>query len=151
MCGIRHHQHRPSMIVVDDLEDVEQTASAEQRQKLRDWFEGTLLKMSEPNTNVVVVGTILHYDSLLANLTGERTTSRQPPVSAWESYVYRAVHSHSDRPELWEKWEGYYSGRDEYEGRAGPAAAKAYFEANQQAMLDGSVVLWPESTGTSNS
>ena len=142
MRGIKHNQHRPSLIVVDDLEDKEQTASAEQRRQLREWFEGTLLKMSEPTTNVVVVGTILHFDSLLANLTGAHTSIGQAKVSGWESSVYRAVVSHSSRPELWERWEAVYCGREEHDGASGPSAAQAYYHANEEAMLTGCEVLW---------
>jgi predicted phage terminase large subunit-like protein len=127
--------------VADDLEDTEQTASEDQRRKLREWFAGTLLKAGDPNVNVVVVGTVLHYDSLLANLVGAGGIT---PWPGWDGCIYRAVESFSPRQELWETWNGILSGRVEHAGSSGPAAAKAYFEANRGAMLEGTAVLWPQ-------
>jgi predicted phage terminase large subunit-like protein len=111
MRGLRQREHRPSLIVVDDLEEQESVLSSEGREKTKDWFTGTLLKLGNNETNVVIVGTVLHYDSLLASLTGVPGST---PVSGWESRRYRALEQPSLRPELWEKWESIYSGHDEY-------------------------------------
>ncbi|HUU15777.1 MAG TPA: hypothetical protein VMW72_01395, partial [Sedimentisphaerales bacterium] len=46
--------------IADDLENEEQAESEEQRDKLRSWFNKTLLNTGHPHTNVVVIGTILH-------------------------------------------------------------------------------------------
>jgi predicted phage terminase large subunit-like protein len=139
--GSKHLQHRPSLVVADDLEDKEQTASSEQRRKLWEWFNGTLLKVGEPRTNVVVVGTILHYDALLAKLVGTRG---QAPHAGWKTKVYRAVEAPSDHPELWEQWEAIYATRQEHQGATGPEAAALFLAAHQDAMLQGTRVLWPE-------
>ena len=85
--GAKHGKDRPSLIIVDDLEDQEQTASADQREKLRDWFSKTLLKSGTRDTNVIVVGTIMHYDSLLANLVDTRPVK----ASGWKGRKYQAV------------------------------------------------------------
>lgn len=110
MRGMRQRQFRPSLIVVDDLEEQESVLSSEGREKTRDWFAGTLLKLGNNETNVVVVGTVLHYDSLLASLTG---VPGARAVSGWDAKVYRALEQPSLRPELWEKWEAIYSGLEE--------------------------------------
>lgn len=138
--GVRHGASRPSLIIGDDLENQEQCESPEQRAKMRDWFEKTLLKAGDGRTNVVVVGTVLHYDSLLATLVN--------PVrgkgSGWDSRVYRAVESFSERADLWDRWESIRVGEAEHDGRRGPEASSAFFEANRQEMLRGTRVLWPE-------
>lgn len=144
MRGLKHRQHRPSLIIADDLEEQEQTASSLQRRKLREWFEGTLLKMSEPRTNVVVVGTILHYDSLLAKLVGATTSLAQDRISGWEGQLYRAIEAFSERPELWDRWEAIYSTRQEHQGATGPQAAAAFLQENRDEMLRGTRVLWPQ-------
>lgn len=140
--GVKHGPHRPGLIVVDDLENQEICESAEQRQKLRGWFEKTLLKCGDERTNVVVVGTIIHYDSLLANLTNAGKSPGQG--AGWENRVYRAVESFSSRTDLWDRWQAIYRGGEEFENTSGPEAAQRYLEQNRVAMLEGTQVLWPE-------
>ena len=136
--GAKNESHRPGLIVVDDIENPEQVISEEQRQKLRAWFSGTLLHAGHPGTNVIVVGTILHHDSLLANLVNP------DGGRGWTGLKYKAVEQPSDRPDLWEAWSAIFHGREDYEGRSGPDAAKAFFKANEGEMLQGTRVLWPE-------
>lgn len=136
--GLREGPNRPSLIVVDDLEELEACQSAEQREKTREWFTKTLLKAVAPGANVVVIGTVLHYDSLLARLLDPN----QSP--GWDSSKYQAVLRFADRTDLWDAWSEIYWGRAEHEGRSGKEAARAYFEAQRDDMLEGSEVLWPE-------
>jgi len=136
--GIKNDKDRPGLIIADDLENEEQAQSEEQRDKLRTWFRRTLLNTGHPYTNVVVIGTILHQDSLLAALVDR---DRSP---GWNGRKYKAVEKFSDNPQLWEKWSSIFCSREEYEGNTGPEAAKLYFEANREKMLEGTEVLWPE-------
>ena len=142
--GTKHRQDRPSLIVVDDLETQDACIEPEQREKLRDWFTRTLLKAGDARTNVVVVGTIVHYDSLLANLTNEKPGGR---FAGWHRRMYQAVESFSEHPELWETWEAIRTGQAEHEGKLGPDASRVFFSANAEQMLAGTSVLWPECEG----
>ena len=83
--GVKNEIHRPGLIVVDDIENYEQVIHEEQRHKLHAWFNGTLLHAGHPGTNVVVVGTILHHDSLLANLVNP------DDGRSWTGLKYKAV------------------------------------------------------------
>ena len=58
----------PDWIVCDDLENDEQMDSADQRQKVKEWFFGTLLNTLGDKERLIVVGTLLHPDSLLSDL-----------------------------------------------------------------------------------
>ena len=136
--GVKNDKDRPGLIIADDLENEEQAQSEEQRDKLRSWFRRTLLNTGHPDTNVIVIGTILHQDSLLANLVDPNRNS------GWNGKKYKAVEKFSDNPQLWEKWSSIFCRREEHEGNAGPEAAKLYFEANREKMLEGTEVLWPE-------
>jgi predicted phage terminase large subunit-like protein len=136
--GIKNDKDRPGLIIADDLENEEQAESEEQRDKLRSWFRGTLLNTGHPDTNVVVVGTILHQGSLLANLVDPNRNS------GWMGKKYKAVKKFSDNPQLWEQWSSIFCHREEHEGSTGPEAAKLYFEANLKEMLKSTEVLWPE-------
>lgn len=140
--GVKNRQHRPSLIIADDLEEQEQAASADQRQKRKDWFERTLLKTGTKRTNVVVVGTILHYASLLAELTDPRKAHSK--AGGWRGSRYKAVESFSANPKLWDTWESIYNGNEMFEGESGEEAAKEFRKANFKAMLSGTKVLWRE-------
>ncbi len=67
--GLLYGNHRPDLIICDDLEDAESVRNEELRLKLKDWFFADVMKaVSLQNWRIVVIGTLLHEDSLLANL-----------------------------------------------------------------------------------
>jgi len=69
--GLLHGNYRPDLIVVDDLEDPEAVQSEEQRRKLKEWFFADVcnsINRARKDWKIVVIGTILHEDSLLVNL-----------------------------------------------------------------------------------
>lgn len=136
--GRRHRQDRPDLILLDDVESQDNIATPESRKKLSEWFHKAVLKAGTPQTRVIVVGTIQHYDALLARLTDP---AKSP---LWEGRIYRSVRRWSRRPELWEQWTRILRRREEYQGQSGRAAAKSYFEANREAMLEDTDVLWPQ-------
>ena len=62
---------RPDLIICDDIENDENVASSAQRDKLYNWFNKAVLKLparTNPNYNIIIVGTTLHYDSLLKRI-----------------------------------------------------------------------------------
>lgn len=60
---------RPDLIICDDLENDTNVRSDEQRQKLLDWFQQAVLPSLDTETGrIVVIGTLLHPESLLAKL-----------------------------------------------------------------------------------
>ncbi|MEO1585265.1 MAG: phage terminase large subunit, partial [Planctomycetota bacterium] len=136
--GLRHRADRPSLIVADDLEMPEHVASAEQRAKAAEWFNGSLLKIGDDRTNVIVVGTILHYDSLLSNLLN--------PIASpgWDGRKYRALIAEPIATDRWTEWESIFCGRETWQDATGRDAARAYFEAHRDEMLEGGEALWPE-------
>jgi len=136
--GIKHDKDRPGLIIADDLENEEQVESEEQREKLRSWFSGTLLNTGHPDTNVIVVGTILNHNSLLANLVDPERTP------GWDGKTYKAVEEFSDNPQLWERWSAIFRSREEFEGKTGSDAARIYFKIEKEGMLKGTKVLWPQ-------
>ncbi len=135
--GRRHRSHRPTLMILDDLEGDEHTESPFRRAKLQHWFERAVLKAGEAQTNVVVVGTLLHYDSLLARLIDPRKSPR------WRGKKYQAVTAWSAHPHLWEKWESIFHHREEHEGQSGPDAAGEFYREHEDEMLEGTQVLWP--------
>jgi len=64
-------RHRPDLFVIDDLENDESVRSEDQRDLLKRWFYSSVVNSvdrGKPGWRIVVGGTILHEDSLLANL-----------------------------------------------------------------------------------
>jgi predicted phage terminase large subunit-like protein len=76
--------------VVDDLENDELVANKERRVKLERWFFGSVLPALSDNGRLIIIGTILHYDSLLNKL------SKNPEFN---TLFYRAVMNETP---LWE-------------------------------------------------
>ena len=137
--GLRHHEDRPTLFILDDVDGDKNTYSAKSRENVYDWFNSTILKGGAKVFNTVAVGTLIHPDSLLAKLTDK--TIRPD----FESEVYRAVIKFSERTDLWQKWSNILFNRKElYQEQYGLKAADAFFNANKEAMLQGTKVLWPE-------
>lgn len=62
---------RPDLIICDDIENDENIESKSQRDKLYKWFNKAILKLPSrlnPHYQILVVGTTLHYDSLLQRI-----------------------------------------------------------------------------------
>ena len=71
--GFKHKQHRPTLIVCDDLENEELVSSADRRMKLAQWFNGSAIPSLADSGRLVMIGTILHYDSLLMKMSKDES------------------------------------------------------------------------------
>lgn len=66
--GIRHHEHRPDLILLDDIEDINSTKTFESRNKTFDWFTREVVPLGDLGTRILIVGNLLHEDSLVMRL-----------------------------------------------------------------------------------
>jgi predicted phage terminase large subunit-like protein len=132
--GIRFGQHRPSKIILDDAENSEEVFNEEIRAKREDWFKQVISKLGNKTTNIEVVGTVLHKQSLLRNLFDN---------PSYRCRMYKAVVSWADREDLWQKWREIY-GNLESELEKRQHDSHAFFLANRVEMMRGAKVLWPE-------
>ncbi len=66
--GLRHNQHRPDLIIGDDLEDLASTKTREGRNKTYQWLTGEVIPAGDRDTRLVIIGNLLHEDSLLMRL-----------------------------------------------------------------------------------
>ncbi len=66
--GLRHNQHRPDLIIGDDLEDIASTKTREGRNKTYQWLTGEVIPAGDRSTRLIIVGNLLHEDSLLMRL-----------------------------------------------------------------------------------
>jgi predicted phage terminase large subunit-like protein len=72
--GVRHGAYRPDLIIADDVEDSNSVKTKEGRNKTFDWYTSEIVPAGDTNTKRIVVGNLLHEDSLLMRLK-ERITN----------------------------------------------------------------------------
>lgn len=130
--GRKHRNWRPDLIVLDDIENDENVNTPEQRKKLKSWFEKAVSKAGDTYTDIMYIGTVLHYDSLLNNVLHN---------PGYHAKKYRAVISWATNQSLWDAWESIYINLFN-ENREDDALA--FFEANREEMLEGTEVLWED-------
>ncbi len=66
--GVRHGEHRPDLVICDDVEDLTSVKTREGRDKTFQWLTGEVLPIGDQSTKIVIVGNLLHEDSLLMRL-----------------------------------------------------------------------------------
>ena len=130
MRGLRHGPHRPDLALGDDLENDENVATPTQRDKLENWLKKTVLNLGGPDGSLdtFVVGTVLHYDSVL---------SRALANPLWHGRRFQAIIRYPGRMDMWDRWEELL--RNESED-----AADAFYSANREEMERGAIVSWPK-------
>ena len=80
---------------------------------------------------MATVGTLLHPDSLLANVL------KRPD---FESDVFRAIESFADDTALWEEWRTRFNDLSDSQRLR---TARAFFDRHGEQMCEGTRVLWP--------
>jgi hypothetical protein len=85
--GLNYNARRPNRITLDDVEDKESVATAQQRTKVSDWFYGDVVPAGnemeqdvvfdggtpQQELQITVLGTLLHAESLLITLQRDIT------------------------------------------------------------------------------
>ncbi len=78
--GLRHNQHRPDLIIGDDVEDISSTKTREGRNKTYQWLTSEVIPTGDKNTRLIVIGNLLHEDSLLMRLKEDIEQNRKDGV-----------------------------------------------------------------------
>lgn len=67
--GIRYKNHRPDLIIADDIENIQSMRTREGRDNLQEWFTKELIPIWDPKkTRLILLGNMLHRDSLLMRI-----------------------------------------------------------------------------------
>lgn len=74
--GLRHNQHRPDLIIGDDLEDLASTKTREGRNKTYQWLTGEVIPAGDRDTKLILIGNLLHEDSLLMRIKEDITKGK---------------------------------------------------------------------------
>lgn len=78
--GLRHNEYRPDLVICDDVEDVQSTKTREGREKTYHWLRGEVIPAGDRNTKLIIVGNLLHEDSLLMRIKDEILEDRAKGV-----------------------------------------------------------------------
>lgn len=126
--GLRHGPYRPDLAVLDDIENDEQVRNPEQRDKLETWLKKAVLALGGAGQkfDVIYIGTILHYDSVL------NRTLNNP---FWHATKFKAMLEWPDRMDLWDRWEELYR-------NDGAEVAEAFYQAHKDEMESGAQTSW---------
>ena len=126
--GTRVGPQRPDLIICDDIEKDETIATPDGRRKLENWLLRVVMPALAPKGQLVILGSLIHYDSLLANL---RDRTRFP---RWDYRVYRALEFERIGDEYYPKplWPGRWSVQrlNEERERVGTLAFEQEYQAN---------------------
>ena len=132
---------RPSLVVVDDLEDPKRCMNPDLRDEDADWLFSDIMFASDigGNLNVIYADTVKHPDSLSVRLT-ERP--------GWNNVHFKAIPVpedlfHPTHEHLWKEWEAIYAdlALDDAEREA---KADEFYNAHEEVMNAGVTALWPE-------
>ena len=66
--GLRHRQHRPKLVIGDNVENLESVRTQEGRDKTARWWRGEVLGGLAHDARVILVGNWLHLDGLMARM-----------------------------------------------------------------------------------
>lgn len=93
--GNRFGQDRPDLIVGDDLENDTSVRTQESRDKTYDWLKNEVIPAGDRDTRLVIVGNLLHEDSLLMRL------KRETENGELENSIFRKYPIIEDGKILW--------------------------------------------------
>lgn len=128
--GRKNGPVRPDLFIGDDLESDEHVKTKEQRDKLESWLDKAVYNAGDSvgSFDVLLVGTVLHYDSVL---------NRKLNSPDWVSIRLKSLIQWPTNMDHWNRWEMVYKNQ-------GKKKARAYYDKNQTEMDAGAVVSWPE-------
>ena len=100
--GIHFKQYRPQLVLLDDLLKDDTAKSETKREQVKSIFTDVFIPIGTRDTNILVVGTVLHEEDLMADLLkgkipGVRSI-RKASVIGW-----------AERDDLWGEWEVKYN------------------------------------------
>jgi predicted phage terminase large subunit-like protein len=104
--GLRHGSHRPDLIICDDVEDIKSVKTRDGRNRTHTWFTGEIMPLGDKGTRVIMVGNLLHEDSLLMRV-------KESMESNPENTIYKEYPIIDENNEI--LWKGKYSSIEEIE------------------------------------
>ncbi|MCF8043833.1 MAG: hypothetical protein K9K65_06030 [Desulfarculaceae bacterium] len=85
--GVKHAQHRPDLVIMDDMENDKRVQNPKLVKFLLKWITGTVYPTIGRTGTLIIIGTILDRRSALATMLG----SSEEPWCNWPRHTYRAI------------------------------------------------------------
>lgn len=130
--GRKWRQFRPDYMIFDDIEELDQVYSPTQRETRKRWYFGSAVRARGADTKILVVGNILHNESLLAELLNN---------PFYRVRRNRALANYPERMDLWDHWESLLNNKGD-PNRV--ERAREFYISNKAEMDRGGVSSWPE-------
>lgn len=132
--GVHYKQHRPTLVLIDDLLKDDTVRSETKREQIKSTFRDVVLPIGTRDTNILVVGTVMHEEDIMSDLLKGK-------IAGVRSIRKSAITGWSPRDDLWGEWEKLYNDLND-EDRL--ETARSFFNARKQEMLEGTSILWKE-------
>jgi len=132
--GRRKLEARPTLIIIDDPEGDEASFSALRRTATRDWATKGVFKAGGPTTNIIIAGTVVHRECLVAHCAS---------MPGWRRLTFRSIRVWPTRMDLWDEWEQILQDNTITTEDA-DRKARDFYLANKAEMEKDAEVLWPE-------
>lgn len=117
--GLKYRHWRPDFALIDDLENDEAVMKAERREKLLKWLKMAVMPaMAKKHSQIVIVGTVLHGDSIFNNaLEGDKG------FQGWRRNRWKALNQREDGT-LYSLWPSMFPVEDLVRMRDDPTYEK---------------------------
>ncbi len=132
--GRRKLQIRPTLIIIDDPEGDEAAYSSKKRESTRDWATKGVFKAGGPGTNIIIAGTVVHRECLVAHCA---------KMPGWTVLKFKSIRTWPTRMDLWNDWERILCDNTISTEEA-DKQARDFYLAHKPEMEEGAEVLWPE-------
>jgi hypothetical protein len=126
---------RADEIIADDVVDQKNSETEEQREKIKDWVDTTLIPVLVPGGRFIYLGNTWHMSDLVAKLL-------EDPRFDFRSRLKSIIHEPNDL-EIWNKWASIRLDTN-VDPKTRLENADKFYEENKEKMEEGAVVLWPE-------
>lgn len=139
--GSLFRHSRPSLIIMDDLDDPARVLNPDLRANDQLWFDSDVMRAGSQDgtTNFINVDTIKHV---------EATSSLLQQRADWESLFFRAIEEprdlwHPTAEPLWKQWERLYTDMTSTKAER-TSRADTFYDMHEADMTAGVVELWPQ-------
>ncbi|OGY24034.1 MAG: hypothetical protein A2Y57_02270 [Candidatus Woykebacteria bacterium RBG_13_40_7b] len=100
--GLRHREHRPDLIICDDIEDIQSTKIKESRDKLWRFVTGELIPAGDTNTRFIFIGNLVHEDSIMMKIKKDAENNSN---KIYREYPLVDENNHINWPDKYPTWE----------------------------------------------
>ena len=132
--GIHYKNFRPALVLLDDLLKDDTAKSETKREQVKSTFTDVVIPIGTRDTNILLVGTVLHEEDLMADMLKGK-------IPGVRSIRKAAIINWSERDDLWSEWEAKYNDLKDFNRIE---TAKSFFYDHEEEMTQGTEILWSE-------